>query len=331
MNDFDTRLRDELRAFADTPEPPAYDPSALHRRAHRATRRALAVTAASAAAVLAVSLLGRTAIERETTPAGPPSTIAPAVPRFGHEVVDSAVPASGAEYANGLTFEAAKDDLSGRLVVKCVADGGGTLPRFDGPALGPSDLPISGDLPDLARVRREARFLSGRDLPGPPDLSAMSGRDRRLYDTCVRRVNGEFARLDQARAKLADPWWARYVRPVQRDPRVLALLPEMRACALRENVPNAEKISTESTVDAFSDFYGWLDGVTSRAAPGDDDTPLIRRTARAFVRCAGPPVRTLERILHRHQTAYLLAHPAEVQALISEATRTFTRLEATLP
>ncbi|GAA3215714.1 hypothetical protein [Actinocorallia longicatena] len=324
MNDFDTDLRAAVRALADTPVPPGYDPRAIRRAARRRSRLLAAASAAAVVTVAgtAVALTGGDGDPAPLPLAGPP-TPAAKLPRFGDELIHYYLPATGPQYTDGYRYGAALDRQSGHMRDKCLADRGVTLPPDPRPAPSPADRADNTEMPDLGRIAKEGRFV-GEGTPEPPALDA---RTRRARDACLKLVAAEFAPIDAIGRKLQSRWWQENIQVNPADPRVLELLPAFRQCALDRGVPGAAKIALTSSTRAFGDFIGPVDGLIMRAKPGEDTAPAVRVIAEAFAACARPVVDVLESLQTRRLTVFLRAHAREIAQLRTVTDETFTRAE----
>ena len=244
--------------------------------------------------------------------------------RLDQEVLDSAVPATGAQYGAGARLQT----LQSTIAAACTAQAGLPIPHFQKWAASYAQIFFdNSQFPDLTRISRAGTLGGG--AVGPLPRSA--GVSRRVLDTtfnhCQAAVRRAFKPVGNAAQKLAGPWLAIITR-IQASAPVRATLPGLRSCAARYGWPAEPYGAPDSTIRSFGDFTNWvaayLDGAGSR---GLSSAKLQRHWAHVFVTCGRPAIAVQERLQSARRAVFLRGHARPVRVLETLASRVVARLD----
>jgi hypothetical protein len=239
--------------------------------------------------------------------------------RIDQEVIDSFVPATGAQYTDG-------SELQATSVAACMTHSGFAVPRTWAASFAAAFFDNT-QLPDLDRISR-TRSVGTASLVR---ISSSSPAKRRAIDTYLARCQNAVTRalrpVEKAGGILADPWW-NIVTRIQGSAPVRATVGELRSCADRYGAPAEPYGAPPATINSFSDFVGWvasyLDGAGSR---GLSTTQLNRHWARVFVRCGRITVAVQQQLQSARRTVFLRQHRRQVLAVEALARQAIVGLD----
>jgi hypothetical protein len=262
---------------------------------------------------------------------------------LGAEVIDTFLPATGAQNSAGLKFNATETALRNRILARCMnrqSFGAREQPylRWDERYLnqlspwvpGWDGRDVSGvvlyNIPLLARGGLLGEILTG--APPPPKLpTAEEGAIDTADARCQNSASTAFQKLRTAGVELEQPW-LREVNGIRGSASVQAALHGFTTCAAGHGAP-AAAAKSPATFDA------WLSELVQPTVTQVSAirTPIATRVAEdrhwteVFVTCATAPASLEDRLQLRQQRSFLQAHREQLLALESLASRVLSTLE----
>jgi hypothetical protein len=230
----------------------------------------------------------------------------------GTETMDSFIPATGAQFADGALFVGTEQALTGILTNRCMERYGFSSAGSTGSAVAiATDYVDNAQFPDLARIAKERRFIPGQPpldtwQPPPSEMDAYTADSKKCADTDPFR----------AVRKAGDPLqrqWYDIVEGIQTSGAVTTALTGFASCMEKAGVP-------ADSAGSLTDFEAWLSGTMSRVPVADFPAAQAHWTG-VFVPCATPVVSTQERLQLAAKTEFLQQHFTQVQALEDLASR----------
>jgi hypothetical protein len=238
--------------------------------------------------------------------ASDPAAILPS--NLSAEALDSFIPASGPEYANGAQFEGLLYALQYGITNACMVRYGFnelTGHGISASAYAAQDVDNS-QFPNLARIARTRSFDTGDGFQAPPRPPQA---EQKTYNTdsqrCDEAANKPFLGLLRAGSGLEDQWFV-ILNAIQASAPVRAKLAGFAACVESEGTPR-------SSANSLGSFLAWETGVDTHAKTLARIHAVDRRWAPIFARCAEPTVGLQEQLQLAARTAFLQRESQQVQ------------------
>jgi len=260
-------------------------------------------------------------------------------------VVGEYIPATMAQVADGTDFQQTISTLQRELFEDCIK-GYGFGPQAQDFAFQSLNLmpfqAVSGytqnqnaqvGLVDLRSVTRSGMLAPIYITGTRPDATGVSAAEQRALRAdqwhCWSKSLQPVRKLDQRGFALRRQWYAQEVRLLN-SKQVRAANKVFGSCVTRAGAP---KTASES----LGQFIGWLQRTVNRAEfatrIGGAQPSLQPRQAMdahwsaVFIRCGGPLVSLLQRLLPGVQQAFVQEHYGQVAALEKAAAQTLAELE----
>jgi hypothetical protein len=260
-------------------------------------------------------------------------------------VVGEYIPATLAQIADGTDFQQTISTLQKELFEGCVK-GYGFGPRAQAFAFQSLNLmpfqAVSGytqnqnaqvGLVDLSSVTQSGMLAPIYITGTRPDATGVSAAEQAALRAdqwhCWSKSLQPLRRLDQLGFALRRQWYAQEVRLLNTK-QVRAASKVFGSCVTRAGAPRTAS-------ESLGQFIGWLQGMVNRAEfagrIGGPEPSLQPRQAMdahwsaVFIRCGGPLVSLLQRLLPAAQQAFVQEHYGQVAALEKAAAQTVAELE----
>ena len=259
-------------------------------------------------------------------------------------VVGEYIPATMAQVADGTDFQQTISTLQRELFETCIK-GYGFGPRAQAFAFQSLNLmpfqAVSGytqnqnaqvGLVDVSSVTQSG-MLAPIYLRTRPDSTGVSAAEQAALRAdqwhCWSKSLQPVRKLDQLGFALRRQWYAQEVR-LLKTKQVRAASKVFGACVTHAGAPRTAS-------ESLGQFIGWLQGMVNRAEfagrIGGPEPLLQPRQAMdahwsaVFIRCGGPLVSLLQRLLPATQQAFVQEHYGQVAALEKAAAQTVAELE----
>ncbi len=254
------------------------------------------------------------------------------------------IPATIAQVADGTDFQQTIGTLQKELFEGCIR-GYGFGPKAQAYAFGNLNLmpfqAIAGytlyqdasvGLVSLQSIARSGMLAPIYISSGRPDTTGISAAEQRAIQAdqwhCWSRSLRPVRRLDQQGFALRRLWTAQQVHLLN-SRQVRSATKVFGACVTHEGAPRTAS-------ESLGQFINWLQGMINRAAFASRGGPQLasqpRRASDAhwsgvFIKCGGPLVALLQRMLPAVQQSFVQQHYGQVVALEKTATQTVSALE----
>lgn len=260
------------------------------------------------AAVLA--MCGACSVAAGATHSARPSAAASAPAGVGIEVLDDAVPATGAEFTVGARFNGTIKASESSSAATCMARSGFHLAHVSAGTAAAEDFD-NAEFPDLATIARNRMFGPAGPVAPPPGPVGQASGYNSAFMRCAAAADKPFAALTNAIGSLESPWM-NIVATIESSAPVGAKLAGFRSCIEQAGAP-AANVSAPSSADAFGGFLAWQTGIQTHEKTQAGTQALQRQWAPVFVRCAEPTVAELETLQSQQRPGFLRQHAQQVQ------------------
>jgi hypothetical protein len=255
------------------------------------------------------------------------------------------IPATIAQVADGADFQQTISTLQKELFEGCIR-GYGFGPKAQAYAFGNLNLipfqavagytlyqDASVGLVSLRSIARSGMLAPIYFSASRPDSTGISAAEQRAIQAdqwhCWSRSVQPVRRLDQQGYALRRQWTAQQVHLLNSKP-VRAATKVFGSCVAHQGAPRTAS-------ESLGQFIGWLQGMINRAefASRSGGPQLAAQPRRAqdahwsgvFIKCGGPLVALLQRLLPAVQQSFVQEHYGQVISLEKTATQTVTTLE----
>jgi hypothetical protein len=244
---------------------------------------------------------------------------------FAAEMIDNAVPATAAQYADGAQFSQTVQELQNLAEARCMNAHGFSqqIPKVSAASIAAA-VAFDQDntqFPNLAWMARTGLFVpdAGISSVGPrrnKEISQAEMVDERSCQASAARPMGPVG----AALNAMSSHWIAIVNQVEASAPVRAAARKFAACVMQHGVPSG-------SAGSLGAFLAWVTGLETHAASHSALLAIERHWVRVFVACARKLVTVQEGLQNDRRRTFLRDHYQEVLVAEGRVTGAITTLE----